>query len=162
MSTIRLQSSDGKVFKTKTEIAKTSGTIRNLLEDCQIEDGFDAVIPLKNVSADILQKVLEYAEHHKDDDVSPDDEDDKCRRTDNISQWDADFLKVDQEILFQLVLAANFLDLKGLLNVVCKTLANMLKNKTADEIRKTFDLVNDFTAEEEDQIRKENEWCGEY
>lgn len=28
-----------------------------------------------------------------------------------------------------------------------------------EEIRTTFNIVNDFTPEEEEQIRKENEWA---
>ena len=31
----------------------------------------------------------------------------------------------------------------------CKTVANMIKGKTPEEIRQTFNIVNDFTAEEE-------------
>merc|ERR1712201_35465 len=70
---------------------------------------------------------------------------------------DADFLKVDQGTLFELILAANYLDIKGLLDVTCKTVANMIKGKTPDEIRKTFNIKNDFTAAEEEQVREEKE-----
>lgn len=83
------------------------------------------------------------------------------KRTDDISSWDADFLKVDQGTLFELILAANYLDIKGLLDVTCKTVANMIKGKTPEEIRKTFNIKNDFTPSEEEQVRKENEWCEE-
>jgi len=55
--------------------------------------------------------------------------------------------------------AANYLDIKALLDVGCKTVANMIKGKSPDEIRKTFNIQNDFTPEEEDQIRRENEWA---
>lgn len=41
-------------------------------------------------------------------------------------------------------------------DVGCKTVANMIKGKTPEEIRKLFNIVNDFTPEEEAQIRKEN------
>ena len=70
-------------------------------------------------------------------------------------------VQVDQGTLFELILAANYLDIKGLLDVTCKTVANMIKGKSAEEIRKTFNIKNDFTPEEEEQVRKENEWCEE-
>jgi S-phase kinase-associated protein 1 len=88
----------------------------------------------------------------------PNDDDSKERRTDDISEWDADFCKVDQGTLFELILAANYLDIKALLDLTCKTVANMIKGKTPEEIRKTFNIKNDFTPEEEEAVRKENEW----
>ena len=50
---------------------------------------------------------------------------------------------------------------QGLLDFTCKTVANMIKGKTPEEIRKTFNIKNDFTPSEEEQVRKENEWCEE-
>ena len=50
---------------------------------------------------------------------------------------------------------------QGLLDVTCKTVANMIKGKTPEDIRKTFNIKNDFTPSEEEQVRKENEWCEE-
>jgi S-phase kinase-associated protein 1 len=93
-------------------------------------------------------------------------------------------MQVDQEMLFEIILvsfafirfwaymkvimltlsflsAANFLDIKALLDVGCKTVANMIKGKSPEEIRKTFNIQNDFTPEEEEQIRRENEWAEE-
>lgn len=58
-------------------------------------------------------------------------------------------------------MAANYLNIKGLLDITCKTVANMIKGKNPEEIRKTFNIENDFTPEEEEQIRKENEWVME-
>ncbi|RDD38285.1 Skp1-related protein, partial [Trichoplax sp. H2] len=118
-------------------------------------------VPLQNVNNAILELVVKWAEHHKDDPPPPDDDDIREKRTDDIDPWDQEFLKVDQGTLFEIILAANYLDIKGLLDSACKTVANMIKGKTPEEIRRTFNIKNDFTPEEEAQVRKENEWCEE-
>lgn len=112
MPTIKLQSSDGEVFPVDVEIARQSVTIRTMLEDLGMEEEEDEVVPLPNVNAAILKKVIQWATYHKDDPPPPEDEENKEKRTDDISSWDSDFLKVDQGTLFELILAANYLDIK--------------------------------------------------
>jgi len=161
MPNIKLQSCDGEVFAVDVDIAKQSVTIKTMLEDLGMDEEEEEVVPLPNVNAAILKKVIQWATYHKDDPPPPEEDENKEKRTDDISSWDADFLKVDQGTLFELILAANYLDIKGLLDVTCKTVANMIKGKTPEEIRKTFNIKNDFTPSEEEQVRKENEWCEE-
>lgn len=38
----------------------------------------------------------------------------------------------------------------------------MIKGKTPEEIRTTFNIKNDFTAEEEEEVRRENQWAFEW
>ena len=57
-------------------------------------------------------QVIQWATYHKDDPPPPEDDENKEKRTDDISSWDSDFLKVDQGTLFELILAANYLDIK--------------------------------------------------
>lgn len=112
------------------------------------------------VNESVLKKVIEWCEHHKDDPpASADDDSDSRKKTTDIEEWDQKFMQVDQEMLFEIILASNYLDIKPLLDVGCKTVANMIKGKSPEEIRKTFNITNDFTPEEEDQIRRENEWA---
>ncbi|EEF29196.1 skp1, putative [Ricinus communis] len=56
-------------------------------------------------------------------------------------------------------MAANYLNVKGLLDLTCQTVADMIKGKTPEEIRKTFNIKNDFTPEEEEEVRRENQWA---
>jgi len=92
--------------------------------------------------------------------------DDNRKRTTDISEWDQKAITVNQEMPFEIILAANYPDTEplpcaGSLNtravlgspillhsdVRCKTVANMIKGKTPEEIRKFFNIVNDPTPE---------------
>eukprot|EP00028_Trichosphaerium_sp_Am-I-7-wt_P003104 CAMPEP_0168517676 /NCGR_PEP_ID=MMETSP0405-20121227/6202_1 /TAXON_ID=498012 /ORGANISM="Trichosphaerium sp, Strain Am-I-7 wt" /LENGTH=163 /DNA_ID=CAMNT_0008537749 /DNA_START=127 /DNA_END=618 /DNA_ORIENTATION=+ len=158
-STVKLQSSDEKEFEVAVEVASMSQTIKNMLEDLAPES--DTPIPLPNVSGKILEKVIDYCKWHYEHPTHQADDKKEEKRTDDIIPWDKNFCQVDQATLFELILAANYLDIKPLLDLTCKTVANMIKGKTPEEIRKTFNIKNDFTPEEEEQVRKENEWCEE-
>ncbi|KAI3919483.1 hypothetical protein MKW98_030194 [Papaver atlanticum] len=80
---------------------------------------------------------------------------------DEVKNWDAEFVKVDPSELFDLILAANYLNIKELCDLTCQTVADMIKGKTPEEIRKTFNIKNDFTPEEEEEVRRENQWAFE-
>ncbi|TIB81979.1 hypothetical protein E3Q22_00645 [Wallemia mellicola] len=155
---VNLLTSDNEQFTVDKDIAERSVLIKNMLEDIGESDH---PIPLPNVTSNVFKKVLEYCDHHRKDPLPSSDEsaDDSRKRTTDINEWDQKFIQVDQEMLFEIILAANYLDIKPLLDVGCKTVANMIKGKTPEEIRKLFNIQNDFTPEEEAQIRKENEWA---
>eukprot|EP00730_Choanoeca_flexa_P020084 TRINITY_DN9815_c0_g1_i1.p1 TRINITY_DN9815_c0_g1~~TRINITY_DN9815_c0_g1_i1.p1 ORF type:complete len:165 (+),score=35.06 TRINITY_DN9815_c0_g1_i1:146-640(+) len=155
---VKLRSSDDRDFTVSVKIANMSLTMKNMLEDLGWESD-DAPIPLPNVSGTILEKVIEYCEQHQDDD--PINEDDQTKiDNDELSGFDLEFVRdIDQGTLFHLILAANFLDIKSLLDLTCKHVASMIRNKTPQEIRDTFNIKNDFTPQEEEQVRKENEWA---
>lgn len=157
---VQLQSQDGQVFSVPLQVAKMSETVKNLIDDIGVSE---VAIPLPNVTGKILEKVIIYCNYHIEHPTPVTEGDDKTdeKRTDNIIPWDKEFCEVDQATLFELILAANYLDIKDLLDLTCKTVANMIKGKTPEEIRKTFNIKNDFTPEEEEQVRKENEWCEE-
>ncbi|KAL8151718.1 hypothetical protein V2J09_021526 [Rumex salicifolius] len=149
---ITLKSSDGETFEVEESVAVESQTIKHMIED----DCADNVIPLPNVTSKILAKVIEYCKKHVE---TPKTEDRTVEE--EIKAWDAEFVKVDQATLFDLILAANYLNIKSLLDLTCQTVADMIKGKTPEEIRKTFNIKNDFTPEEEEEVRRENQWAFE-
>jgi S-phase kinase-associated protein 1 len=161
MSKIKITSSDDKEFQITKEVAEMSTTIKNMLDDFE-GSGSNFPIPLPNVLGQHLALVIKYCEYHLEHPTPVSEEKKDEKRTDDIIQWDLDFCKeFDQTTLFAMILASNYLDIKPLLDLTCKTVANMIKGKTPEEIRKTFNIKNDFTPEEEELVRKENEWCEE-
>ncbi|KAL6629351.1 hypothetical protein ACP70R_029116 [Stipagrostis hirtigluma subsp. patula] len=160
---ITLRSSDGEEFEVEEAVAMESQTIRHMIEDDCADNG----IPLPNVNSKILSKVIEYCNKHVHAAAAAKPADDAAANAssasggEDLKNWDADFVKVDQATLFDLILAANYLNIKGLLDLTCQTVADMIKGKTPEEIRKTFNIKNDFTPEEEEEIRRENQWAFE-
>ncbi|CEG00859.1 E3 ubiquitin ligase, SCF complex, Skp subunit [Ostreococcus tauri] len=146
--TVTLRSSDDETFVVDDDVAFLSETIKSIIEDTEDE----SMVPLPNVSSKILAKVIEYAKFHVDAKKANEAEA-------KIKEFNTEFVKVDQATLFEIILAANYLNMKGLLDLTCMTVANMMKGKTPEEIRKTFNIKNDFTPEEEEEVRKENQWA---
>ncbi|CAF0965713.1 unnamed protein product [Rotaria sordida] len=144
---ITLESNDKQKFDVNIDIIEESKTIKYALENCGGAEG--TTIPLPNVDSANLKKIIEWLTHHKDDVPSFDDDEDYGERKKiEISKWDQDFLKIDQNSLFQLLLAANYLDISKLIDIICKTVADMMNGKTTEQIRETFKIPNDFTPEE--------------
>ncbi|PVU86437.1 hypothetical protein BB560_006713 [Smittium megazygosporum] len=151
-----LKSSENQLFTVDRAVAEKSTLIKNMLEDI---GETDEPIPLSTISSQVLKKIIEYCEYHKNDAAVSNIQEDTASKDPIIEPWDMKFMQVDQEMLFELLNASNYLDIAPLLDLGCKTVANMIKGKSAEEIRKLFNIHNDFTPEEEEQIRRENEWA---
>mmetsp|Transcript_3509 Transcript_3509/g.9645 ORF Transcript_3509/g.9645 Transcript_3509/m.9645 type:complete len:159 (-) Transcript_3509:751-1227(-) len=148
---VKLVSSDNEVFEVERGVATISALVSNVLEDVS-ED--ETTIPIPNVEARILCKVIEYCRYHYQLQSNPQSEDD-------VDKWNKEFVRVDKPTLFSLILAANYLDIQSLLDLTCKSVADMIKGRSAEQIRAEFGIENDFTPEEEEEIRRENAWVDE-
>ncbi|KAL4308873.1 hypothetical protein GQ457_01G000500 [Hibiscus cannabinus] len=168
-----LKSWDGETFVVEERVIHKSVMIKNMIED----DCVNEVIPVPNVTGKILSKILEYCKKHVDGEKKSD-------AVDKLEEWDADFVDVDQVTLYDLIMvsfsyftillllivesligwifelqAANFLNIKDLLDLTCQKVADMIKGKSPEEIRTTFNIKNDFTPEEYEEVTKENAWA---
>ena len=116
MSTVKLKSNDGQVFEVPISSAEMNGTVAAILEDV---DTLDFAIHLHEVSGTILAKVLEYCDYHSEGGKSEQE----------IKAWDDLYTDVDTSTLFNLILAANYLDNRPLIELTCKKVADMAKVK---------------------------------
>mmetsp|Transcript_12837 Transcript_12837/g.24497 ORF Transcript_12837/g.24497 Transcript_12837/m.24497 type:complete len:163 (-) Transcript_12837:93-581(-) len=157
-----------RVMRNQRSIPKQSCSFPLTLPTTSLKKTDDAddddvtEIPLPNVKAAVLKKVIEFCQHHRNEPMTEIEKPLKsAQMAEVVQKWYADFVNVEQVLLFELILAANYMDIKPLLDLTCATVASMIKGKTPEEIRKTFNIANDFSPEEEAQVREENKWCEE-
>lgn len=48
-----------------------------------------------------------------------------------------------------------------LTDLMCPGLAEQMKGKTPQELRQRFNIVNDYTKEQEEEVRRETAWVFE-
>lgn len=65
----------------------------------------------------------------------------------------------NHEFLFEILYDSNYLHCNIVLDFVCQTVADQMKNKTPDEIIEFYNLDNKtFSLAEKDLLRKHNKW----
>ena len=140
-------SSDDQKITIDEKSAQKSVLLKGLFEDYK-EDMEDT--PIADVSGAILKKAFEYLEHYKDSEPKeiprplP-----SANMTEVCGEWDVKFLsELELDSVFDVINAANYLDIKSLLDLSCAKIASEMKGKTADEIRTKFNIENDLTEEE--------------
>ncbi len=155
---ITLVSSDGDKYQLSEKAARRSQLIKGIIDDYPD----DPEVPLHNVKSHILQKIIAYLEYFKDNEPReierplPSNNFNEC-----VDSWDFQFIDLELDLIFEIILAANYMDIKPLMELASSKVASIIKGKSPEEIRKVFNIQNDFTPEEEAQIREENQWCME-
>jgi S-phase kinase-associated protein 1 len=138
-SQIEIVSKDNKSFPLDRELAmKSSGLIRAILEN----DSNAVIIPFDQINSNVMELVILFIKH--DDPIKnkqiprplPKDKELK----DIVGEWCASFVDLEKEVLFDLVLAAHYLDIESLLHLACSRVALLLRGKTVEEIKEEFQL----------------------
>jgi len=159
-SVVQLKSSEGGVYVCKLVGARMSHVIRTMMSNIDINKDHEIVLGNDAVTNESLQKIIEWVEHHWDDpEPDPDFETEVDRRSEELSHWDKQFIDVqDLGLLYDITIAANYLDIKGLVEVCGKHICGKIKGKSCEEVREILNITNDFTQEEVDAIHEENRW----
>ena len=162
---VKLQCADDAILEVDKEDAMASSLIKGLIEDGSADDP-DTPMPVTQVSTAVMEKCMVFVEHMRTSSTEPEIE--QPLPSNDLSQhveaWYNTYItdQVDQALLFDIVLAANYLDIKPLLKLGSAKIASLIKGKSIEEIRQFFQMDNDFTPEEEANIREENAFAAEY
>ena len=121
-------SKEGDVYDVPIAVAKMSTLVATTIDDDAEDDDEIREIPLPNVKDAVLTKVIEYCTHYKDEPMTPIQTPLKSSKIEDLVQpWYANFVKVEQALLFELVTAANFMDIKPLLDLTCLAVSVLIK-----------------------------------
>ncbi|KAL0264144.1 hypothetical protein SLS55_000089 [Diplodia seriata] len=120
---VTLVTSDGVEIEIERRVAEKSNLIKDLIADFggHVYDP----IPIPNVNEEMMRKIIEWCEEEKNNDSAA-----------------ANFIDVDHDTLFEIILAANYLDIAPLLDAACTAVANKITGKTPTGICQLFNIDN--------------------
>merc|ERR1711964_694821 len=141
---IKLKSGDGKhTVEMKRKFAEMSCLVSHIREG----DKTAREIEIPNVTGDILEHVGKYLLHHQGKTPAPIAKPIKSADISKIVQdpWDAEFInglkKTTEkwgvnEVIFKIILAANYMDIKSLIHLGIAKIATIVKQMSPDVIKK--------------------------
>merc|ERR1711971_536120 len=136
-----------KSFEINKADAELSKFVTTILEG----DAQATSIEIRQVPPATLKHVVEYLQHHKGKEPDPL----PCPvRSIHMAQivsdkWDATWIDAfDKKTIFEIILAANYMDIKSLLHLGCAKIATLIKQLDQKEINRII--------EEEEKYRREH------
>lgn len=174
---IKLKSMADEDGNTQTfEILLAAAKISDLIKDAagdrdddddDDEDAAPLEIEIARVKGPCLSKVVDFMNHHHDEKMNeiPTPLGGSSFNEVMTQTWYQDFvsdqnLGENNDMLFDLLTAANFMGIKELLDLSCLKVTFQLTGKSAEEIRQILRLPQ-LTPEEEAQAREEHKWIFE-
>lgn len=142
---VKLVSKEGEVFQLAKKAAFMSLTVNKILSDADSED---MRVPLPDVDSATLSKVVEYCNFCKN---TIDGQRDK--------EWEKRFIDLfDDQALSKLTFAADYMEIKQLLDLASGKVASHFWGKRLEHIHpERFNVRIEYTLEEEDD--KRFAWC---
>ena len=157
---IKLLTSDGIVREVDVFLLSKSKLLSGLIEDYAPDNG-KYPIPLNDLDAKYLDLIIQYLEHYKDMEPKeipkpfPERTDEEFLKGILNDEWTYNYLtNLTIEELCNLVNAAVYLQIDGLINIISAKLAHEMCNCEGEEARQKFGIESDLTEEEIAEIDK--------
>ena len=149
---IKLKSNDNVVVKLSSKAASRSGLLKGVIEDYPE----DSEYPLNDVDGKTLEKVYEYLKHYQDEEPQIIPKPLKSNIFEECAnEWDIKFLGDNIDTVLALIRAANYMDIKPLLELAAAKLACKLGSITESvNIKKDFGIT-ELNKEEREQFTKD-------
>lgn len=135
-------------FKLDRNSAQMCNLVKSILEGDQDVKR----IEIKKVTGDILKLVVDYLKYHKGKVPAEIAKPIRSVKMEKIveDEWDAKFINaLGKKMIFQVILAANYMDIKSLLHLGCAKIATLIKGKSPEEIKRI--LSEESTDKDEEK-----------
>ena len=156
---IKLITKENKEIEIPKKAAELSDLLKGAMNDFPNEVNF----PVNEIDEKIAEKIKEYLTHFNG--VAPEEIEKPLTQNEmkNLTDpWSANFIdKLTIDELVNLTVAANHMGINCLLDLCCAKIASMCKDKSEEEVLKTFGINEPFTEEEKKKIKEENKWIDE-
>lgn len=134
--TITLVSSDEKKFTLEKKSAFVSKLVSQALEN----DATATEIPMPGAKGAILELVVQYMTHHAGTEPPIIEKPLRSKLMKDVckDKWDAEFIDAigpNRQQLYDLILAANYMDVKSLLHLGCAKVASLIKGQPLEKIK---------------------------
>jgi len=149
---LSIKSKDGTAYSINRKYALISNLITTSLE----QDASAEEVPIPGVKGDILKFVVEYFEHHKGTKGEPPEKPLRSKKMTDVCKdpWDAQFIDrigEQRQTLYDLILAANYMDIHCLLHLGCAKVASLIKGQPLEKIKDILDPNYKGDKSEEDK-----------
>ena len=141
---------DGKIIELSSKAAERSEILKGMLQD--YPDSPELTV--KNVRGDDLLKIKEYLEHYKNEEPKEVERPLKSKDfKECVNEFDYQFVSKigNYEELKNLILSANFLNIKPLINLLSANIAHKIRGINTSTIRNTFN-IKELNKQEQKQF----------
>ena len=135
--TITIISQELKPLTISIKAARGAKTIDSFINDFPTDK-----MNINIIKYSILEKIKIYLEHYENEKPKeilyplPNKDFSSC-----VDDWDYKFIDIDNtDTIFELMNAANFLDINSLLNLTCAKIASLIKGKNPNQLKDLFNL----------------------
>ncbi len=154
---LKLQSKDGKAFDVDRKNAFISTLVKTGLDT----DASATEIPIPGVKSDILEEVIKYMNHHKGIEPAIIEKPLRSKVMKDVCKdaWDAkyiDHIGDNRQQLYDLILAANYMDIKSLLHLGCAKVASLIKGQPLEKIKDILSTGAKGSVERKQDDKKED------
>ena len=149
---VKLKSKDNQIYEVSIDLLEKAKLISGIVEDASDEDD---TIFLREIDDINLIRIIDYLVHYQKEEPKeipkpfPDRTDDAFLRSILNDDWTFDYIQsMTLEEAINLVNAANYLQIDGLINILTAKLAHEMCNCDVEEQRRKFGIECDMTEEE--------------